>query len=108
MSGVMYQPQRPMSQLTSYPDVFLAVLETVLTDANPYLGFFAGMTRLCHSIRSDSLAMQPARSGGILHINIVQTGASAGTRLSSGVTVSKGVGPPARSILPVPQSRGGD
>jgi uncharacterized oligopeptide transporter (OPT) family protein len=57
------------------------VLETVLAVANSYLGFFAGMTRPCHSIRSDSLAMRPARGGSILHNNMVQTGGSAGIRL---------------------------
>jgi putative OPT family oligopeptide transporter len=77
----------PAPQLTARAIVLAVVLATVLAAANTYLGLFAGMT-IASAIPAAVVSMAVLRAlggGGILENNIVQTGASAGTSIASGV-----------------------
>ena len=74
-------------QLTARAIVLSIVLATILAAANTYLGLFAGMT-IASAIPAAVVSMAVLRAlggGGILENNIVQTGASAGTSIASGV-----------------------
>ncbi len=74
-------------QLTARAIILSIVLATVLAAANTYLGLFAGMT-IASAIPAAVVSMAVLRAlggGGILENNIVQTGASAGTSIASGV-----------------------
>lgn len=77
----------PAPQLTARAIILAIVLATVLAAANTYLGLFAGMT-IASAIPAAVVSMAVLRAlggGGILENNIVQTGASAGTSIASGV-----------------------
>ena len=77
----------PAPQLTARAIVLAIVLAVVLAAANTYLGLFAGMT-IASAIPAAVVSMAVLRAlggGGILENNIVQTGASAGTSIASGV-----------------------
>src|SRR5687768_14360028 len=77
----------PAPQLTARAIILAIVLATVLAAANTYLGLFAGMT-VASAIPAAVVSMAVLRAlggGGILENNIVQTGASAGTSIASGV-----------------------
>jgi len=77
----------PAPQLTARAVVLAIVLAVVLAAANTYLGLFAGMT-IASAIPAAVVSMAVLRAlggGGILENNIVQTGASAGTSIASGV-----------------------
>jgi putative OPT family oligopeptide transporter len=77
----------PGPQLTVRAIILAIVLATVLAAANTYLGLFAGMT-IASAIPAAVVSMAVLRAlggGGILENNIVQTGASAGTSIASGV-----------------------
>jgi putative OPT family oligopeptide transporter len=77
----------PAPQLTARAIVLSVVLAVVLAAANTYLGLFAGMT-IASAIPAAVVSMAVLRAlggGGILENNIVQTGASAGTSIASGV-----------------------
>jgi putative OPT family oligopeptide transporter len=77
----------PGPQLTTRAVILAIVLATVLAAANTYLGLFAGMT-IASAIPAAVVSMAVLRAlggGGILENNIVQTGASAGTSIASGV-----------------------
>ena len=74
-------------QLTPRAIILAIVLAVVLAAANTYLGLFAGMT-IASAIPAAVVSMAVLRAlggGGILENNIVQTGASAGTSIASGV-----------------------
>ncbi len=74
-------------QLTVRAIILAIVLAVVLAAANTYLGLFAGMT-IASAIPAAVVSMAVLRAlggGGILENNIVQTGASAGTSIASGV-----------------------
>lgn len=77
----------PAPQLTVRAIVLAIVLAMVLAAANTYLGLFAGMT-IASAIPAAVVSMAVLRllgGGGILENNIVQTGASAGSSIASGV-----------------------
>ena len=77
----------PAPQLTARAVILSIVLAVVLAAANTYLGLFAGMT-IASAIPAAVVSMAVLRAlggGGILENNIVQTGASAGTSIASGV-----------------------
>jgi putative OPT family oligopeptide transporter len=77
----------PAPQLTTRAIILAVILATVLAAANTYLGLFAGMT-IASAIPAAVVSMAVLRAlggGGILENNIVQTGASAGTSIASGV-----------------------
>jgi putative OPT family oligopeptide transporter len=77
----------PAPQLTARAIILAIVLAVVLAAANTYLGLFAGMT-IASAIPAAVVSMAVLRAlggGGILENNIVQTGASAGTSIASGV-----------------------
>jgi len=77
----------PAPQLTARAVVLSVVLAVILAAANTYLGLFAGMT-IASAIPAAVVSMAVLRAlggGGILENNIVQTGASAGTSIASGV-----------------------
>ena len=77
----------PAPQLTTRAIILSIVLAMVLAAANTYLGLFAGMT-IASAIPAAVVSMAVLRAlggGGILENNIVQTGASAGTSIASGV-----------------------
>ena len=77
----------PGPQLTTRAIVLAIVLAMILAAANTYLGLFAGMT-IASAIPAAVVSMAVLRAlggGGILENNIVQTGASAGTSIASGV-----------------------
>jgi putative OPT family oligopeptide transporter len=77
----------PAPQLTARAIILAVVLAMVLAAANTYLGLFAGMT-IASAIPAAVVSMAVLRAlggGGILENNIVQTGASAGTSIASGV-----------------------
>ena len=77
----------PAPQLTARAIVLAVVLAVILAAANTYLGLFAGMT-IASAIPAAVVSMAVLRAlggGGILENNIVQTGASAGTSIASGV-----------------------
>ncbi len=74
-------------QLTTRAIVLSIILAMVLAAANTYLGLFAGMT-IASAIPAAVVSMAVLRAlggGGILENNIVQTGASAGSSIASGV-----------------------
>ena len=77
----------PPPQLTLRAIVLAIVLAMILAAANTYLGLFAGMT-IAAAIPAAVVSMAVLRllgGGGILENNIVQTGASAGSSIASGV-----------------------
>ncbi|HET9865307.1 MAG TPA: oligopeptide transporter, OPT family, partial [Steroidobacteraceae bacterium] len=77
----------PAPQLTARAIILAVILATVLAAANTYLGLFAGMT-IASAIPAAVVSMAVLRAlggGGVLENNIVQTGASAGTSIASGV-----------------------
>ena len=77
----------PAPQLTARAIILSIVLAMILAAANTYLGLFAGMT-IASAIPAAVVSMAVLRAlggGGILENNIVQTGASAGTSIASGV-----------------------
>jgi putative OPT family oligopeptide transporter len=77
----------PAPQLTVRAIILAVVLAMILAAANTYLGLFAGMT-IASAIPAAVVSMAVLRAlggGGILENNIVQTGASAGTSIASGV-----------------------
>jgi len=74
-------------QLTVRAVTLAIVLAMILAAANTYLGLFAGMT-IASAIPAAVVSMAVLRvlgGGGILENNIVQTGASAGSSIASGV-----------------------
>jgi putative OPT family oligopeptide transporter len=74
-------------QLTFRAITLSIVLAVILAAANTYLGLFAGMT-IASAIPAAVVSMAVLRvlgGGGILENNIVQTGASAGSSIASGV-----------------------
>ncbi len=74
-------------QLTFRAVALAIVLAMVLAAANTYLGLFAGMT-IASAIPAAVVSMAVLGAlggGGILENNIVQTGASAGSSIASGV-----------------------
>ena len=74
-------------QLTVRAVVLAIVLAMILAAANTYLGLFAGMT-IASAIPAAVVSMAVLRVLGgstILENNIVQTGASAGSSIASGV-----------------------
>jgi len=74
-------------QLTARAIILSILLAVILAAANTYLGLFAGMT-IASAIPAAVVSMAVLRAlggGGILENNIVQTGASAGTSIASGV-----------------------
>jgi len=74
-------------QLTFRAITLSIVLAMILAAANTYLGLFAGMT-IASAIPAAVVSMAVLRvlgGGGILENNIVQTGASAGSSIASGV-----------------------
>jgi len=74
-------------QLTLRAILLAIVLAMILAAANTYLGLFAGMT-IASAIPAAVVSMAVLRllgGGGILENNIVQTGASAGSSIASGV-----------------------
>ncbi len=74
-------------QLTFRAIALAVVLAMILAAANTYLGLFAGMT-IASAIPAAVVSMAVLRvlgGGGILENNIVQTGASAGSSIASGV-----------------------
>jgi len=74
-------------QLTIRAIVLSVVLAMILAAANTYLGLFAGLT-VASAIPAAVVSMAVLRvlgGGGILENNIVQTGASAGSSIASGV-----------------------
>jgi putative OPT family oligopeptide transporter len=74
-------------QLTTRAVVLAIVLAMILAAANTYLGLFAGMT-IASAIPAAVVSMAVLRVLGgstILENNIVQTGASAGSSIASGV-----------------------
>jgi putative OPT family oligopeptide transporter len=77
----------PAPQLTARAIVLSIILAMVLAAANTYLGLFAGLT-IASAIPAAVVSMAVLRvlgGGGILENNIVQTGASAGSSIASGV-----------------------
>src|SRR5512137_2966955 len=80
-------------QLTVRAIVLAIVLAMVLAAANTYLGLFAGMT-IASAIPAAVVSMAVLRMLGgstILENNIVQTGASAGSSIASGVIFTRPV-----------------
>ena len=74
-------------QLTIRAVLLSIALAMILAAANTYLGLFAGMT-IASAIPAAVVSMAVLRifnGGGILENNIVQTGASAGSSIASGV-----------------------
>lgn len=74
-------------QLTLRAILLAIILAMILAAANTYLGLFAGMT-IASAIPAAVISMAVLRlfgGGGILENNIVQTGASAGSSIASGV-----------------------
>ncbi len=77
----------PAPQLTARAIILAVILAMSLAAANTYLGLFAGMT-IASAIPAAVVSMAILRAlggGGILENNIVQTGASAGSSIASGV-----------------------
>ncbi len=80
-------PSQSPPQLTTRAVVLAIVLAMILAAANTYLGLFAGMT-IASAIPAAVVSMAVLRVLGgstILENNIVQTGASAGSSIASGV-----------------------
>ncbi len=83
----MNTPTAPAPQLTLRAVILAIILAMILAAANTYLGLFAGMT-IASAIPAAVISMAVLRvlgGGGILENNIVQTGASAGSSIASGV-----------------------
>ena len=83
----MNTPTALAPQLTLRAVVLAIILAMILAAANTYLGLFAGMT-IASAIPAAVISMAVLRvlgGGGILENNIVQTGASAGSSIASGV-----------------------
>src|SRR5688572_3763761 len=83
----MNQNDATAPQLTARAIILAVILAMLLAAANTYLGLFAGMT-IASAIPAAVLSMAILRAlggGGILENNIVQTGASAGSSIASGV-----------------------
>ncbi|MCS6947481.1 MAG: oligopeptide transporter, OPT family, partial [Steroidobacteraceae bacterium] len=81
------QTATPGPQLTPRAIALAVALAMLLAAANTYLGLFAGMT-IASAIPAAVISMAVLRllgGGGILENNIVQTGASAGSSIASGV-----------------------
>src|SRR5262245_1595914 len=77
----------PAPHLTARAIILSVILATLLAAANTYLGLFAGLT-IASAIPAAVVSMAVLRvlgGGGILENNIVQTGASAGSSIASGV-----------------------
>src|SRR5436190_15183022 len=77
----------PAPQLTARAIILSVILAVILAAANAYLGLFAGIT-IASAIPAAVVSMAVLRvlgGGHILENNIVQTGASAGTSIASGV-----------------------
>src|SRR6188768_4439313 len=77
----------PAPQLTARAIILAIVLAVILAAANTYLGLFAGLT-IASAIPAAVVSMAVLRVLGgstILENNIVQTGASAGSSIASGV-----------------------
>lgn len=77
----------PAPQLTPRAIILSIILAMVLAAANTYMGLFAGLT-IASAIPAAVVSMAVLRAlggGGILENNIVQTGASAGQSIASGV-----------------------
>src|SRR5688500_14759729 len=77
----------PAPQLTARAIILAVILATILAAANTHLGLFAGMT-IASAIPAAVVSMAVLRAlggGGIVENSIVQTGASAGTSIASGV-----------------------
>jgi putative OPT family oligopeptide transporter len=82
----MGDPRIP-PQLTFRAITLAIILAMILAAANTYLGLFAGLT-IASAIPAAVVSMAVLRilgGGGILENNIVQTGASAGSSIASGV-----------------------
>ena len=80
-------PTTVAPQLTVRAIVLAIILAMILAAANTYLGLFAGLT-IASAIPAAVVSMAVLRllgGGGILENNIVQTGASAGSSIASGV-----------------------
>src|SRR5262250_474160 len=80
-------PIRNAPQLSARAIVLSIVLAMILAAANTYLGLFAGLT-IASAIPAAVVSMAVLRvlgGGHILENNIVQTGASAGSSIASGV-----------------------
>jgi len=80
-------PSSAPPQLTARAIVLAVLLAMLLAAANTYLGLFAGMT-IASAIPAAVVSMAVLRVLGgstILENNIVQTGASAGSSIASGV-----------------------
>jgi putative OPT family oligopeptide transporter len=80
-------PAQAPAQLTPRAIILAIVLAMILAAANTYLGLFAGMT-IASAIPAAVVSMAVLRMLGgstILENNIVQTGASAGSSIASGV-----------------------
>jgi putative OPT family oligopeptide transporter len=83
----MNQNDATAPQLTRRAIILAVILAMILAAANTYLGLFAGMT-IASAIPAAVVSMAVLRAlggGGILENNIVQTGASAGSSIASGV-----------------------
>src|SRR5436190_10856694 len=83
----MKAPNQAMPQLTARAIILAVALAMILAAANAYLGLFAGIT-IASAIPAAVVSMAVLRvlgGGHILENNIVQTGASAGTSIASGV-----------------------
>src|SRR5687767_13902696 len=77
----------PVAQLTVRAVILSVILAVILAAANAYLGLFAGLT-IATAIPAAVVSMGVLRlfgGGHILENNIVQTGASAGSSIASGV-----------------------
>jgi len=82
-----HAPSQNPPQLTFRAIALAIVLAVVLAAANTYLGLFAGLT-IASAIPAAVVSMGVLRvlgGGHILENNIVQTGASAGSSIASGV-----------------------
>src|SRR5262245_43391760 len=87
MSASVGQRNHVAPQLTVRAIALSVVLAMILAAANTYLGLFAGIT-IASAIPAAVVSMAVLRllgGGGILENNIVQTGASAGSSIASGV-----------------------
>src|SRR5689334_24132237 len=83
----MSQTNPAPAQLTARAILLAIVLAMLLAAANTYLGLFAGLT-IASAIPAAVVSMAVLRvlgGGHILENNIVQTGASAGSSIASGV-----------------------
>jgi putative OPT family oligopeptide transporter len=83
----MTEPLAAPAQLTARAIVLAILLAVLLAAANTYLGLFAGLT-IASAIPAAVVSMAVLRVLGgstILENNIVQTGASAGSSIASGV-----------------------